>query len=66
MEGRRRIHNEVLKIPLFAWLFDRCFEVYPDPIMQEVTHFCLPGLMPILKNTVQFVHQVGGVVGEVM
>ena len=36
----------------------RCFEVYPDPVMQEVTHFCLPGLLPILKNTVQFVHEV--------
>ena len=37
----------------------RCFEVYPDPVMQEVTHFCLPGLLPILKNTVQFVSEVG-------
>ena len=36
----------------------RCFEVYPDPVMQEVTHFCLPGLLPILKNTVQFVSEV--------
>ena len=36
----------------------RSFEVYPDPVMQEVTHFCLPGLLPILKNTVQFVHEV--------
>lgn len=35
-----------------------CFEVYPDPVMQEVTHFCLPNLMPILKNTIQFVHEV--------
>ena len=32
--------------------------MYPDPVMQEVTHFCLPGLLPILKNTVQFVHEV--------
>ena len=36
----------------------RCFEVYPDPVMQEVTHFCLPDLLPILKNTVQFVSEV--------
>ena len=33
--------------------------MYPDPVMQEVTHFCLPGLLPILKNTVQFVSEVG-------
>ena len=39
-------------------LTDRSFEVFPDPVMQEVTHFCLPGLLPILKNTVQFVHEV--------
>ena len=28
--------------------------------MQEVTHFRLPGLLPILKNTVQFVNEVRG------
>ena len=32
--------------------------MYPDPVMQEVTHFCLPGFLPLLKNTVQFVHEV--------
>ena len=37
-----------------------CFEVYPDPVMQEVTHFRLPGLLPILKNTVQFVNEARG------
>ena len=37
-----------------------CFEVYPDPVMQEVTHFRLPGLLTILKNTVQFVNEVKG------
>ncbi len=26
--------------------------------MQEVTHFCLPELLPILKNSVQVVNQV--------
>lgn len=34
--------------------------------MQEVTHFCLPGLLPILKNTVQFVSEVNGIVHIIM
>ena len=50
--GLRRCH-------IYNWAAGRrSFEVYPDPVMQEVTHFCLPGLLPILKNTVQFVHEV--------
>ena len=40
-------------------LLPRCFQIYPDPVLQEVTHFCLPGLLPVLKNTVQYVHEVG-------
>ena len=28
------------------------FEVYPDPLVRGTTHFCLPGLMNNLKNTV--------------
>ena len=40
----------------------RSFEVYPDPVMQEVTHFCLP----ILKNTVQFVHEVRTYSGTIL
>ena len=43
---------------IYMYITCRCFEVYPDPVMQEVTHFCLPGLLPILTNTVQFVHEV--------
>ena len=34
------------------------FEIYPDPVMSEVTHFCPPQLLPVLKNTVQFIHEV--------
>lgn len=34
------------------------FEVHVDPVMPEVTHFCLPGLLPILKHTTAFLHEV--------
>ena len=35
------------------------FEVYPDPHMPSVaTHFCLPGLVPLLKHTVATLHEV--------
>lgn len=33
------------------------FEVYVDPQMHEVTHFCLPQLLPLLKNTVRYMHE---------
>lgn len=33
------------------------FEIYVDPHMHEVTHFCLPNLLPLLKNTVRYVHE---------
>lgn len=29
------------------------FEIYVDPHMHEVTHFCLPHLLPLLKNSVR-------------
>lgn len=29
------------------------FEIYVDPHMNEVTHFCLPHLLPLLKNSVR-------------
>ncbi|EDW04189.1 transcription initiation factor TFIID subunit 2 [Drosophila grimshawi] len=33
------------------------FEIYADPqITHEVTHFCLPGMLPWLKHTVQYLH----------
>ncbi|XP_031558269.1 transcription initiation factor TFIID subunit 2-like [Actinia tenebrosa] len=34
------------------------FEVHVDPIMPEVTNFCLPGLLPYLKHTSAFLHDV--------
>ena len=32
--------------------------MHPDPILPELTYFCLPGLLPVLKNTVSFVSGV--------
>jgi len=33
------------------------FEVYPDPVLNNVTYFCLPGKMPMLKHTVGTFHK---------
>uniref|UniRef100_T1JF23 Transcription initiation factor TFIID subunit 2 n=1 Tax=Strigamia maritima TaxID=126957 RepID=T1JF23_STRMM len=33
------------------------FEIFVDPHMHEVTHFCLPQLLPILKHTTRFLHE---------
>ncbi|KAI1287683.1 Transcription initiation factor TFIID subunit 2 [Halotydeus destructor] len=33
------------------------FEIMVDPNMHEVTHFCLPHLMPLLKDTTGFLHE---------
>ncbi|RWS30072.1 Transcription initiation factor TFIID subunit 2-like protein, partial [Leptotrombidium deliense] len=33
------------------------FEVMVDPYMHEVTHFCLPNLLPLLKETCAFLHE---------
>lgn len=32
------------------------FLVHVDPHMNEVTHFCLPHLLPLLKNTAKYTH----------
>ncbi|EDO26744.1 predicted protein, partial [Nematostella vectensis] len=34
------------------------FEIYVDPIMPEVTNFCLPGLLANLKHSTAFLHDV--------
>ncbi|KAL7294026.1 hypothetical protein TKK_0012596 [Trichogramma kaykai] len=33
------------------------FEIFVDPNMHEVTHFCLPQLLPLLKNSVKYLHE---------
>ncbi|PVD22834.1 hypothetical protein C0Q70_16090 [Pomacea canaliculata] len=35
----------------------RPFETLVDPNMHEVTHFCLPHLMSVLKHTTSYLHQ---------
>eukprot|EP00795_Rhopilema_esculentum_P015795 gene15795-7100_t len=34
------------------------FETYIDPNMTEVTNFCLPGLLPLLRNSVSFLSEI--------
>ncbi|XP_048220089.1 LOW QUALITY PROTEIN: transcription initiation factor TFIID subunit 2-like [Perognathus longimembris pacificus] len=34
------------------------FEILEDPHMRDVTHFCLPPLLPLLKHTTSSLHQV--------
>lgn len=36
----------------------RPFEMYIDPVMPEVAHFCLPGLLPLLKQTIGTLNEV--------
>ncbi|KAG8304477.1 Transcription initiation factor TFIID subunit 2 [Homalodisca vitripennis] len=33
------------------------FEIFVDPYMHEVTHFCLPGLMQSLKVSARYMHE---------
>lgn len=42
------------------------FEIYVDPHMHEVTHFCLPNVLPLLKNTVRYVHEAFAFFEEVL
>jgi len=34
------------------------FETYIDPNMTDVTNFCLPGLFPLLKNSVSYLSEI--------
>lgn len=57
---RRKTFHYVLQVPVCApniALAVGPFEIYVDPNMHEVTHFCLPHLMPLLKNTVRYMHE---------
>jgi hypothetical protein len=38
-------------------IFCRPFEIFVDPYMHEVTHFCLPQLMPLLKVSARYMHE---------
>ncbi|XP_074635589.1 transcription initiation factor TFIID subunit 2-like isoform X2 [Acropora palmata] len=59
-DEKRKTYHYTLSIPTSApniALAVGPFEIYVDPVMPEVTHFCLPGLLPVLKNTTSFLHE---------
>lgn len=59
-DEKRKTYHYTLSVPTSApniALVVGPFEIHVDPIMPEVTHFCLPGLLPVLKNTTAFLHE---------
>ncbi|XP_017782255.1 PREDICTED: transcription initiation factor TFIID subunit 2 [Nicrophorus vespilloides] len=57
---RRKTFHYSLTIPTCAPNISLAvgpFEIYVDPYMHEVTHFCLPQLLPLLKTTTTFMHE---------
>ncbi|XP_045473237.1 transcription initiation factor TFIID subunit 2 [Harmonia axyridis] len=57
---RRKTYHYTLNVPTCAPNISLAvghFEVLVDPFMHEVTHFCLPHLMPLLKVTSRYVHE---------
>ncbi|XP_001664244.2 transcription initiation factor TFIID subunit 2 [Aedes aegypti] len=57
---RRKTYHYTVSVPVSApniALAVGPFEIYVDPHMHEVTHFCLPQMMPLLKNTVRYMHE---------
>ena len=43
---------------MYTYVELRPFEIYIDPVMPEVSHFCLPDLLPLLKQTVGSLNEV--------
>lgn len=41
----------------FIFFSYRPFEIFVDPYMHEVTHFCLPQLLPSLKVSAKYMHE---------
>ncbi|CAD6216069.1 GSCOCG00011268001-RA-CDS [Cotesia congregata] len=57
---RRKTFHYVLNTPACApniALAVGPFEIYVDPNMHEVTHFCLPHLLPSLKVSAKYMHE---------
>lgn len=57
---RRKTYHYTVSVPVSApniALAVGPFEIYVDPHMHEVTHFCLPQLLPLLKNSVRYMHE---------
>ncbi|TRY83311.1 hypothetical protein DNTS_006037 [Danionella cerebrum] len=58
---RKKTFHYMLPIPTAAPNISMAvgpFEVLVDPYMHEVTHFCLPQLLPLLKHTMSYLHEV--------
>ena len=60
--ARDRLHAgheaEDVPLPTAAPNIALVVGVYVDPNMHEVSHFCLPHLLPVLKNTVRQLYEV--------
>ncbi|XP_021967944.1 transcription initiation factor TFIID subunit 2 [Folsomia candida] len=59
--SRRKVFHYFLSVPTAApniGLAVGPFDIYVDPKMHEVTHFCLPGLMNLLRWTSRFLHEM--------
>ncbi|CAG9761208.1 unnamed protein product [Ceutorhynchus assimilis] len=57
---RRKTYYYSLNVPTCApniGLAVGFFEVFVDPHMHEVSHFCLPGLLPLLKVATRYVYE---------
>ncbi|CAH1119125.1 unnamed protein product [Phaedon cochleariae] len=57
---RRKTFHYSLNVPTCAPNISLAvgpFEIFVDPYMHEVTHFCLPSLLPLLKVTTRYMHE---------
>lgn len=57
---QKKTFHYVINVPVCApniGLAVGPFEIYVDPNMHEVTHFCLPEMLPLMKNTVRYMHE---------
>ncbi|KAJ0065829.1 hypothetical protein NL108_000053, partial [Boleophthalmus pectinirostris] len=58
---RKKTFHYVLPIPTAAPNISLAvgpFEILVDPYMHEVTHFCLPQLLPLLKHSMSYLHEI--------
>ncbi|XP_061737606.1 transcription initiation factor TFIID subunit 2 isoform X2 [Nerophis ophidion] len=58
---RKKTFHYTLSIPTAAPNISLAvgpFEILVDPYMHEVTHFCLPQLLPLLKHSMSYLHEV--------
>uniref|UniRef100_A0A8C8LXA3 Transcription initiation factor TFIID subunit 2 n=1 Tax=Oncorhynchus tshawytscha TaxID=74940 RepID=A0A8C8LXA3_ONCTS len=58
---RKKTFHYVLPIPTAASNISLSvgpFEILVEPYMHEVTHFCLPQLLPLLKHSMSYLHEI--------